>query len=489
MGIGDFLKGAGREICIRRPDNLRHLLVYKHPDPTVPWGSQLTVNSDEGAVFFKDGTSPVVFPPGRHTLHTQNLPFLSNFVDQFTGGNLFTTDVFFVLSQPVRGVKYGSGGIPIEDPVTFVPAEARIFGEYALQVVDPIRFIVGYTRQSSQPQDNNEIARWISDQFLMGISEVLATICKDEQTSLIHIGGKKQTLAQRFMASCPALDQIGVKIIEVGNFNITFKPEHEKEMRDAWNAMRRDVKLAEADAQKREFQLAQEMKYKAMYANMAAQTPGYMMAAQADALRSAGEGMAKGGEGGAGVANLGAQMAVGVGMAGMFQQGFVQPPPQYQRAVAPPGGSVTCSKCGTPAAGGGKFCPNCGGPLAPPVQGGFCANCGSQVVGKFCQNCGTPFTGGGPAAPGAPGMPGAPMPGAPMMGGAPPGGQYAAPPPAQGYPPAPAGYPPAGGGPPGYPPAGGAPPGYPAAGGAPAGYPPAGYPPAGGGQRGPGQGG
>src|SRR4029077_13620003 len=49
MGIMDFVKGGVREMMIARPDNLKHLVVYKHPDQNVPMYSQLTVDSDECA--------------------------------------------------------------------------------------------------------------------------------------------------------------------------------------------------------------------------------------------------------------------------------------------------------------------------------------------------------------------------------------------------------------------------------------------------------
>ena len=74
---------------IARPDQLKGLIVYKHPDQNIPMYSQLTVDSDECAVFFKDGKVVGVLPPGRHTMSTQNIPFLNNLINKFTGGDVF----------------------------------------------------------------------------------------------------------------------------------------------------------------------------------------------------------------------------------------------------------------------------------------------------------------------------------------------------------------------------------------------------------------
>ena len=67
----------------------------------------------------------------------------------------------------------------------------------------------------------------------------------------------------------------------------------------------------------------------------------------------------------------------------------VQPNPQ-SRATAE--ASVRCAKCGTVAAPGNKFCPECGYSLIPesPKQK-TCSNCGEVLASnvKFCVNCGS----------------------------------------------------------------------------------------------------
>ena len=81
MGVMDFFKRGVREMMIARPDEAKAQVVWKHPDPTIPMKSQLTVEADEKAVFFKDGKVVATLEAGRHTLDSANLPFLSNLVD------------------------------------------------------------------------------------------------------------------------------------------------------------------------------------------------------------------------------------------------------------------------------------------------------------------------------------------------------------------------------------------------------------------------
>ena len=48
----------------------------------------------------------------------------------------------------------------------------------------------------------------------------------------------------------------------------------------------------------------------------------------------------------------------------------------------------TCPSCGRACAGGAKFCPECGSPLADA----YCSNCGTKLAptDKFCPQCGKP---------------------------------------------------------------------------------------------------
>jgi len=103
MGVFDFVRNGVREMMVARPDDRKHLIVYKHPDQNIPMYSQLTVDSDECAVFFRGwacrwrhragtGDSGVpehsVLELDRHAIH---------------GGQVFVTEIFFVTMAPGAG--------------------------------------------------------------------------------------------------------------------------------------------------------------------------------------------------------------------------------------------------------------------------------------------------------------------------------------------------------------------------------------------------
>ena len=156
MGVFDFVKNGVREMMVARPDSQKALVVYKHPDQNLPMHSQLTVDSDECAVFFRDGRVVGVIPPGRVTLDTQNIPFLNSIVTSYTGGQVFIAEVYFVKTTPVRSVPFGGPIGDMIDPLTGEQVQPRIFGEMSVVVVDPVRFVVGYSGQAASG-DNDAV--------------------------------------------------------------------------------------------------------------------------------------------------------------------------------------------------------------------------------------------------------------------------------------------------------------------------------------------
>jgi membrane protease subunit (stomatin/prohibitin family) len=399
MGIMDFVKGGVREMMIARPDNLKHLLVYKHPDQNVPMYSQLTVDSDECALFFKDGTYQGYLPPGRHTLQSSNIPFLNSLIKDFTGGNVFIAEIFFVKTQPVRGVPFGGPLESMEDPLLYEFVTPRIFGEFALVIVDPVRFVVGYHGQAGGSMDNDQTLNWVKGKFFMSVKTVIGQLCVQQQKSLLNLGGMTIELSANIVQRAPNLEEIGVKILELGNFNINFNADDQKLLREANKARgeaRRNIGIAQDTARAKQFELDQKFGQDARYVQQLA--GNWQNYAAGSAMMGAGEGMAKGG-GDAGVAALGAQMAVGVGMAGMMHPGAAPQGPQFappgvQQGAQPAaptaaGGKVTCGKCNAQVPAG-KFCQECGGPIAAASKK-FCTGCGTELgAAKFCANCGTP---------------------------------------------------------------------------------------------------
>src|SRR5690348_10864375 len=96
MGFLSGIKSEAQRNFIARADEAKGTIIYKYPEKNIRMLTQLTVDADEIALFVKDGKVEGKLGPGRHTLDTKNIPFLSRLVEAFTGGNLFISEVFFI---------------------------------------------------------------------------------------------------------------------------------------------------------------------------------------------------------------------------------------------------------------------------------------------------------------------------------------------------------------------------------------------------------
>ena len=148
MGIFDFISSGVRELAIARPDDKKQLIVYKHPDRTIPNYAQLTIDADEAAVFLSDGAVEgalrTLGAGERHTLTTENVPFLNRLLDKLTGGNVFVTDLYFVTMRPLYDLPFGGELGLIEDPLLGEMITPRIYGTFSFVITDPVAFLTKF---------------------------------------------------------------------------------------------------------------------------------------------------------------------------------------------------------------------------------------------------------------------------------------------------------------------------------------------------------
>ena len=406
--VFDFVKDGVQEMLIHRPDDKKDLIIYKHPEQTVPMYAQLTVDADEAAVFFRDGsvvgTMRTAGVGQRHQLDSQNIPFLGQLIDKVTGGNIFVTDLYFVTMKPMYNQRFGGELGYMEDPMLGEMVTPRIFGTFSFQIVEPARFIVNYMGMGVSPT-NEAALKWVQDTFRSAVKTVVGNVCVSEGKSMLQLMPLQSQLKAAMEQSAPDLENIGIRILQVGDFNINLSDEDLETLKEAQSeigAAKRQARIAkigiaqaQAEAQQRQFELDQEFTQDSRYTGMAGGDFGKMAAGKA--MIGAGQGMAKGGGGeggGGGPMMAGAGLGAGFGMAqafGQAMQGGAQPPQQQQpppQQVQAAGGKVQCPGCSA-AVPPGKFCAECGNSLTPKPK--FCPSCGSQngPGGKFCANCGT----------------------------------------------------------------------------------------------------
>jgi membrane protease subunit (stomatin/prohibitin family) len=310
MGIFGNLR---REFIVR-PDAFKASILFKWPDTNIRNRTQLTVEQDELAVFFRDGKVNGIIQPGVSTLDSREIPFLGNLVDAATGGRYFKTELYFVSTREFPNLPFGGMVDNVVDPETGLAVGLRVFGDYSLKVVAPDRLIVNLVG-TQDLRSNEQITDWMRDQLLKVFRTDVVAHITNERWPILGIASQNAVIEQETLAAAAkVLDGYGISVARMGNFVISIRPEDEETLKK----YRRDVQ----------------------YTKLAG---SFQAAAAGEAMEGIGEGAAKGGEGSA------PAVIAGMGLAGTVLS-----------AAAGAPRTVPCAKCGAQVTAGSKFCPNCG---------------------------------------------------------------------------------------------------------------------------------
>ncbi len=333
---------SGREIAYRLPPS---------GSAEIKFGAQLVVHQAQEAVFYRDGRALDVFPPGRHTLTTQNIPLLTKALSlPFGFTSPFRVQVVFVSKRTLLDQKWGT-----REPVVFRDRELgvvrlRAFGVYAYRIGDSRTFVnsvVGSLGQFDTPR----LEEFYRDVIVSRLSDLLG----ENLTSILDLPALYDELGA--LARSRLVEDFGKYGADLSDFYIaSITPP--------------DEVLARLDER----------------AGMGAvgDLEAYTRFKAAVALGDA----ASGGEGGGGAAaGLGVGLGAGFGvqMASAVAQTVRGGGAAPAAAGAVPGGGF-CTACGGTLPDGARFCPACGTGVAQSA----CAACRQALPpgARFCPACG-----------------------------------------------------------------------------------------------------
>ena len=309
-----FLSDLRREF-IARPDAYKGEIVFKWPDENIRRRSQVTIEQDEVAVFFRDGIVRGTLQPGVSTLESSEIPFLGDLVDSVTGGNYFKTELYFVSTREFPNLPFGGMVDNVVDPETQLGVGLRVYGDYSLKVAAPDKLIVNLVG-TRDLLNNDQITDWMRDQLLKVFRQEIVTHINAQSWPILGIAAHNAEIEQEVIEGAGSLlAGYGLQVARMGNFVISIKPDDE----NALKKYRRDVQ----------------------YTKLAG---SFQAAAAGEAVEGIGEGAAKGG-GVGGAALIGAGLGLGAGIVAPGEAAAAQ---------------VKCPSCGTMNASTSRYCTNCG---------------------------------------------------------------------------------------------------------------------------------
>ena len=220
------------------PDDRKGQIVFKWPDITIRRFTHAIVNADEVAMFVNTGQVVQTMGPGRHEINADELPGLGAIIDFATGGNAYRAELYFVGTREYTGFRFGGRVDDVQDPRTGLVVTLRVFGDYALRVMDPARLVTNLT-STVDVTDNERIAGWVSDQLLKVLRTNVTTQVVANGWPILGLSVHSPEIEQAAITSANGqLEAYGIALTRMGNFDINLAPEDAAEL-SGWPRTRR----------------------------------------------------------------------------------------------------------------------------------------------------------------------------------------------------------------------------------------------------------
>ncbi|HEY8954696.1 SPFH domain-containing protein [Chitinophaga sp.] len=127
------------------PDPNALMWKFADADKEIKNGAVLTVRESQHALFLNEGQLADVFPAGKHTLSTENIPILTRLRGWKYGfESPIKADIYFFNTHQFVNLKWGTPApVLMKDP-GFGQVRVRAFGTYNIRIADVSRFFKEY---------------------------------------------------------------------------------------------------------------------------------------------------------------------------------------------------------------------------------------------------------------------------------------------------------------------------------------------------------
>ncbi len=219
MGIAKVIKYEG--------DNTT--FVWKYPKEDFNTFSQLIVHETQEAVFFKNGQALDVFPPGKYTLSTENIPILKRVLNLPTGGKTpFHCEIYFVNKADQMAIKWGTDSqVQYMEPTYKFPLQIGASGEMILQVADSKKVLVKIVGTETELNRQSLMKRFRSI-MMSKIKPYIADTMQTASYSIFEIDSHMEELSDALKKDLiPDFAEYGIDLKRFFVTNIA-KPDGEK---------------------------------------------------------------------------------------------------------------------------------------------------------------------------------------------------------------------------------------------------------------------
>jgi len=226
MGFFDKLMGEFIDV-IEWLDNSDDTMVYRFEryGNEIKYGAKLTVRESQIAVFVNEGEIADVFEPGIYQLETSNMPIMTtlNHWDHLFQSP-FKAEVYFFNMRRFVDLKWGTKNPLMLRDREFGPVRIRSFGTYGIRIDDPETFlkeIVG--------TDGYFTVNEVSDQLRNLIVSRFATIAGQANIPILDMAANYEQMSEFIQERiAPEFKAYGLELTKLLIENISLPPKVEE---------------------------------------------------------------------------------------------------------------------------------------------------------------------------------------------------------------------------------------------------------------------
>lgn len=340
------------------------IFIWKHPATDFNTMSQLIVHETQEAILFRNGQALDSFGAGRHTLKTENIPFLSKLINIPTGGESpFHCEVYFINKITSMNILWGTANkMLLKDPQYDITIPVGASGQMAVKVENGRKLLlelVGTIREFNQ----STLTDYFRGILMTRIKELISNKLLKDKIGILeiysHIGDISSEILEQLT---PEFEKYGLKLVNFFVNNIMM-PENDPSYITLKNALAEKTRygiLGTNYQQDRTFNILET----------AAGNEG-----SSNSVMGAGIGLGMG-------VNMGNMMGGNMGQA-ISNTGNIPMTPTSEKKK--------CSKCNSDIPENSKFCTECGEKVVDSNKI-ICPTCKLDTPkGKFCIECGHKF--------------------------------------------------------------------------------------------------
>ena len=227
MGLTDFIRSQFIEI-IEWNDDSRDTLSYRFPDEDkeIKNGAQLIVRESQVAQFVYLGQFGDRFGPGRYSLTTENIPVLTDLKGwKYMFQSPFKADVYYVATRLFTGNKWGTANPVMMRDKDFGIVRLRAYGTYDFRVADVPKFL----KEVAGTDDHFRIDEF-NDTMRSRIVSVFSDALAQANIPALDVAARYQELGEALLPVINPIigDKYGLAMTSFIVENVSVPPEVEQ---------------------------------------------------------------------------------------------------------------------------------------------------------------------------------------------------------------------------------------------------------------------